>query len=348
MDDPGATLPREPVPVDAPTVSVVMAVYNRSNILRFVIDSLRAQTRTDWELIAVGDACTDDSGDVVEAYGDPRLHWVNLPQNTGEQSGSNNEGLRRARGRYIAFLNHDDLWLPNHLEVLLAAIEETGADLVFSLLAVVQPDGPSILRGASPTGFYEPTMSVPASAWLLRRELVDRVGPWRFYRQCHVAPSQDWLRRAAKTGAVLRAVPSLSVLAIPSGHRPRSYADRHDSEHARLAARMAAAPTFVEHELTAMAVRHAIVDPFFGPSTAIRPYVVRALKNVGRAVLRVAGLHSDEMRMRLTGRRGHLIDQLRRTRGLPELPRRQVVRVPDGTIPTQSHPQSLDLRQSKE
>jgi len=331
MPDLDGTLPRGQVPVDAPSVSVVMAVYNRSNILRFVLDSVRAQTRTDWELIAVGDACTDDSGAVVQSYADPRMHWVNLPRNTGEQSGPNNEGVRRARGRYIAFLNHDDLWLPHHLEVLLAALEETGADLVFGLLAVVQPDGPSILRGASPTGFYEPTMSVPASAWLLRRELVDRVGPWRFYRECHVAPSQDWLRRARKAGAVLRAVPSLTVLGIPSGHRPRSYVDRHDSEHARLAARMAD-PTFVEHELTAMAVRHAVVDPFFGSSAAIRPYVVRALKNTVRAVLGVAGLNSDEVRMRLTGRRGHLIDRMRRTRGLPDLPRRQV--------PAQPSPQS--------
>src|SRR5690606_38360028 len=147
MPDLDGTLPRGQVPVDAPSVSVVMAVYNRSNILRFVLDSVRAQTRTDWELIAVGDACTDDSGAVVQSYADPRMHWVNLPRNTGEQSGPNNEGVRRARGRYIAFLNHDDLWLPHHLEVLLAALEETGADLVFGLLAVVQPDGPSILRG---------------------------------------------------------------------------------------------------------------------------------------------------------------------------------------------------------
>ncbi|HEX7085722.1 MAG TPA: glycosyltransferase family 2 protein [Vicinamibacterales bacterium] len=317
-------------------MSVVMAVYNRSNILRFVLDSLRAQTRTDWELIAVGDACTDDSGEVVASYGDPRFHWINLPRNHGEQSGPNNEGLQRARGRYIAFLNHDDLWLPNHLEVLVSAIEETGADLVFSLVALVQPEGPSILGGAGETGRYEPQMSVPASTWLLRRELIDRVGGWRSYRDCLLPPSQDWLRRAWKAGADLRAVSSLGVLAIQSGGRARSYAERQDDEHARLAARLARDSRFVERELTAMAVRHAAVDPIYGSSTAIRPYVVRALKNAGRAVLRLAGLHSDEVRMRLMGRRGRYIDKLRRTRGLPELPRRR------------AHRPSLDLQQSEE
>jgi glycosyltransferase involved in cell wall biosynthesis len=74
---------------------------------------------------SAGDACTDDSAELVASYRDPRLHWFNLPTNSGYQSAPHNEGLRRARGRYVAYLNHDDLWLPNHLERLVAALGPT-------------------------------------------------------------------------------------------------------------------------------------------------------------------------------------------------------------------------------
>jgi GT2 family glycosyltransferase len=60
---------------------------------------VRAQTRSDWELIVVGDACTDDTADVVATFPDPRIRFVNLPENVGEQSGPNNEGVRLGHGR---------------------------------------------------------------------------------------------------------------------------------------------------------------------------------------------------------------------------------------------------------
>jgi glycosyltransferase involved in cell wall biosynthesis len=117
----------------APEVSVIMAAYNRSNVLRYAIESVRRQTRADWELLVVDDAGTDDTADVVAAFQDARISFTSLPGNVGEQSGPNNEGLRRARGRYIAFLNQDDLWLPHHLDTLIGEIEASGADLVFPL-----------------------------------------------------------------------------------------------------------------------------------------------------------------------------------------------------------------------
>src|SRR5262245_44210290 len=104
----------------APAVSVIMASYNRSNILHYAVESVRWQTRVDWELLVVDDAGTDDTGDVVAAFQDARISFIRLPANVGEQSGPNNEGLRRARGRYIAFLNQDDLWLPDHLDTLIS------------------------------------------------------------------------------------------------------------------------------------------------------------------------------------------------------------------------------------
>ena len=101
-----------------PRVSVVTATYNRSHILRHSIASVIAQRLTDWELIVVGDACTDDTADVVASFDDPRIRYHALAANVGEQSGPNNEGVALARGEMIAFLNHDDLWLPDHLALL--------------------------------------------------------------------------------------------------------------------------------------------------------------------------------------------------------------------------------------
>src|SRR4051812_41373880 len=93
-----------------PLVTVINATYNRSRVLAHAVESVRRSTLQDWELIVVGDHCTDDSAAVVAACADARVRFVNLPRNTGEQSGPNNEGVRLARGRYLAFLNHDDLY----------------------------------------------------------------------------------------------------------------------------------------------------------------------------------------------------------------------------------------------
>ncbi|MGH7485232.1 MAG: glycosyltransferase family 2 protein, partial [bacterium] len=104
-----------------PRVTVIIPTWNRSSVLPYSIGSVLRQTFRDFELIVAGDGCTDDSEQVVSAIGDPRLRWINLPANTRHQSGPNNEALRQARGEIIAYLGHDDLWLPHHLAAHVAA-----------------------------------------------------------------------------------------------------------------------------------------------------------------------------------------------------------------------------------
>src|SRR5579862_4006212 len=124
-----------------PTVSIVVATYNRSNVLALAIESARAQTVEDWEMVVVGDACTDDTAEVVHSFKDTRIRFVNLSENWGEQSRPNNEGEARSQGRYVSFLNHDDLWFPDHLERTLAALEAGDAGMVFSVVGLVEPGG---------------------------------------------------------------------------------------------------------------------------------------------------------------------------------------------------------------
>src|SRR5258708_16148280 len=117
----------------SPLVSVIIPTYNRGNVLSYAIRSVLWQTLQDFELLVIGDGCTDDSEQVVTSFGTSRIHWHNLPENTGEYSTANNLGLKMARGRFVAYLGHDDLWHPDHLKLLSDALIRTHADLVYSM-----------------------------------------------------------------------------------------------------------------------------------------------------------------------------------------------------------------------
>jgi len=304
-------------PSSDPLVSVVMATWNRSNIVGYSIESLRRNTIQDWELLVIGDACTDDTARVVEGLADARIRFHNLATNCGEQSGPNNEGLRRARGRYIAFLNHDDLWTADHLEVCLDTIRQGAADLVFTLSLAVLPDDSPVLLGAMPGGRYHPHLFVPASSWLARREAMLECGPWRLSRQCHAAPSQDWLFRAWRRGMRLQPVPRVTVVAIQSGARDRAYERREERIHARTFERLVNDAGFLADEVT----RAACAAVTRSEDLGIRaPLMVLARNLVYRMTL-VLRLNPQGLLMALLhGRKGAFVERLRRNRGLPAAP----------------------------
>lgn len=101
---------------DAPIVSIVMPAYNAAAYIRESIDSVVAQSFTAWELIVVDDASSDGTADFVEsAYrNEPRVRIVCLSENLGAAA-ARNRAITLARGRFIAFLDCDDLWLPEKL-----------------------------------------------------------------------------------------------------------------------------------------------------------------------------------------------------------------------------------------
>ena len=83
-----------------PRVTVIIPTYNYARVLPYSIRSALWQTFSDFELLVIGDHCTDESESVVTAIGDRRVRWINLPKNIGHQSGPNNEGLRQARANW--------------------------------------------------------------------------------------------------------------------------------------------------------------------------------------------------------------------------------------------------------
>ncbi|RVT96748.1 glycosyltransferase [Rhodovarius crocodyli] len=96
-----------------PAVSVVMPVYNVERFVAAAIDSVLAQSFTDFELIIVDDGGNDRSVEICAAYADPRIRI--LHQANRGLAGARNTGIAAARGRYIALLDSDDIWLPGKL-----------------------------------------------------------------------------------------------------------------------------------------------------------------------------------------------------------------------------------------
>lgn len=101
--------------VPLPTVSVIIPTYNSANLLSRAVDSVLEQTYSDLELIIIDDGSTDSTDEVVSEYSDERIKYIKHELNRGG-SAARNTGIENAKGKYIAFLDADDEWLPPKLE----------------------------------------------------------------------------------------------------------------------------------------------------------------------------------------------------------------------------------------
>lgn len=288
-----------------PLVSVIIATYNRSNILPFSIGSVLDQTLSNFELLVVGDGCTDNSEAVVKGINDSRVQWLNLPANSGHQSYANNEGLKRAQGTYIAYLGHDDLWLPHHLEVLITALEQ-GADVCHGLTLSV--DFTLFSRRIVPwQREYSPGMWIPPTGTVHRKNVTDEVGNWRHYRESNLAPEAELWLRAFKASYKISGVQRLTAIKFPAASRKDVYKTQPCDEQAIWLERIRREENFERTELTsALIVAAQIAENSF----ARKPYgvLVRELARETRCRLK--------QRMRAKPQKGAAIDAIRRFKGL--------------------------------
>ena len=295
-----------------PLVSVVIATHNRPAVLLQALKSLVGQTMQDWEAIVVGDACRPDTAAMVAAQGDARISYLDLPVNFGEQSGPNNIGFARARGRFVAILNHDDLWFPDHLASMSGWIDATGADVVIARSAVIEPAASDRSRhtilGRGRKGLYDPVITVGfASSQMIRRTALPMLGPWRPASQCICESSQDWLFRAWRKGAVIATMPHLTVLLLHSGAREESYARDAAQEQEEL--------------MNAMGAPDALRSSILG--NAEEPALPSRFHYHKRKLLALLGVHPRVRSFRRRYRRGAFIAMLRQKRGLPSMPGRE-------------------------
>jgi glycosyltransferase involved in cell wall biosynthesis len=211
-------------------VTVIIATYNRSDLLPYSIGSALRQTFTDFEVLVVGDGCTDDSERVVAKINEPRVRWINLPANSGHQSAPNNEGIRQARGEIIAYLGHDDLWLPHHLQAHVDALDADRADLASSLCTIVGPDGsvwPAI--PSAKYGWFSPPMAITH-----RRRVITNVGGWKDYRDINqsrdVSPDGELWRRVRAADTKQTFIHRMTGIKFPGSLRRDVYRKRSNEE----------------------------------------------------------------------------------------------------------------------
>ncbi len=114
-------------------VSIIVPMYQAAAFLRETIESVRSQEEQDWELLLVDDCSRDEGPEIVLRYGkeDSRIRLLRQPENLGAAA-ARNRGLEEASGRYIAFLDSDDLWKQDRLSAGLAFMEARQAGFVFS------------------------------------------------------------------------------------------------------------------------------------------------------------------------------------------------------------------------
>lgn len=120
-----------------PGVSVIIPAYNAGPWLKEAIDSVRAQTFQDWELIVVNDGSTDNTAQVAREHSDPRIHVID--QVNSGVSAARNTGIAMARGGIIGFLDADDAMLPDNLQQKVDLMLKTGVDWVFGDMIPCDP-----------------------------------------------------------------------------------------------------------------------------------------------------------------------------------------------------------------
>ena len=109
--------------LETPLVSVIIPTFNRARLIVRTIESVLAQSYQNMEIIVVDDASTDNTGAVVQHISDPRIKYFQLETNGGP-SKARNAGVEQARGEFVAFLDSDDEWDPQKIELQLAAIKQ--------------------------------------------------------------------------------------------------------------------------------------------------------------------------------------------------------------------------------
>lgn len=113
-------------------VSIITTIYDSGDFIGRTIESVLAQTYTNWEMVITDDCSKDNGTSIVESYAakDPRIRLIRLSENGGPGL-ARNVSIQNANGQYIAFLDSDDTWRPNKLERELDLMKEKGCGVVF-------------------------------------------------------------------------------------------------------------------------------------------------------------------------------------------------------------------------
>ncbi|MFA4955758.1 MAG: glycosyltransferase [Candidatus Methanoperedens sp.] len=169
--------------VSNPKVSVIMNCYNSSTYLREAIDSVYAQTYRDWEIIFWDNASTDNSAAIAKSF-DEKLRYFHA-EKTVPLGHARNLAIEKARGEYIAFLDCDDMWLPEKLEKQIEFLEShDDIAMVYSDILNIDGNGKSIENYLKNKKFYRGNIFenlliynfIAILTVVIRKKILDKVG----------------------------------------------------------------------------------------------------------------------------------------------------------------------------
>ena len=187
-----------------PTISAIVLTFNRADLLGEAIASIEGQTRPPDEILILDDGSTDETRALVESLGS-RVRYV-YQENRGLPA-SRNIAVRTVTGELIAFLDSDDVWLPGHLEKLLARLEQLADPASCAVMGKLQFVDPQLrpLSQDEDEG-YAPNFS----AMLIPRTVWDRVGP--VDETLEFSPDVEWYIRAGELGVPIERIPDVTLL----------------------------------------------------------------------------------------------------------------------------------------
>jgi glycosyltransferase involved in cell wall biosynthesis len=199
----------------APVVSVIVPAHNAEETLPETIDSVRRQTLPDFELIVIDDGSTDGTAQCLQGIDDPRIRVFSYPN--GGLAVARNRGIENSLGEFVTFIDADDLWTPDKLELQVEALRRRPeAVLAYSWTAFIDGQGnflfakePSHLEGDVYSDLLKNCFVASGSNILMRKSCVDVVGGF----DPKVEAAQDWdlcLRVAAHGEFVV--VPRYQIL----------------------------------------------------------------------------------------------------------------------------------------
>jgi len=116
-----------------PLISIITPCYNAEKFIAQTIESVRNQTYSNWEMLIIDDCSTDNSKQIINRFSatDPRITLIELKENKGTAY-AKNQGLDAAKGNFIAFIDADDVWLPEKIEKQVEVLKKTNAAICFT------------------------------------------------------------------------------------------------------------------------------------------------------------------------------------------------------------------------
>jgi glycosyltransferase involved in cell wall biosynthesis len=195
--------------MSTPAISVIMAVYNGAELIGETLHSLQQQRFGDFELILVDDCSTDDTQGVVRSFGDARFKLFPLATNQGVVA-ARNHAMTKARGRYIAALDHDDLCHPDRFARQVAYLDAHPATVLIGTAASILEDnvvGPGSLAPVTTPALIEWLLRIENplvwSSVMMRGDVARKLDPFN-RPSMHYAEDFDVYHRIARFGTIAR------------------------------------------------------------------------------------------------------------------------------------------------